>query len=785
MKKSLLLLISIYSLGLLNACTGGGASPPPVVVTVQPPSATVLLGAGQTFMANVTGSTNMAVTWTVKEGAAGGSVDNQGNYTAPQVAGTYHVIATSQADPSQSGSAAVKVPVAVSVFPNPATVFLGAMQPFSAMVAGTNNMAVTWTVQEGAAGGSVTGAGVYTAPQVPGTYHVIATSMTDSTQTATAIVNVPPVSVTVLPNAPTVFLGGMQMFTANVTATNMAVTWSVQEGPAGGSITSAGVYTAPQVVGTYHVIATSAADMTKTGTATITVPPVSVTVSPNPVAVDQGGMQPFMANVTATNSAVTWTVQEGAVGGSITGTGVYTAPQVAGTYHVIATSVADMTKTGSATITVPPVAISISPTMDTLGPKGLRSFGFSVTGTINTSVTWTITEGAAGGTIDTNGNYVAPAGQGTFHVVVTSVADPTKSATATVTVVASGFLPTGNMTVPRGSHTATLLNTGEALVAGGITHYRLVGVPPRAFCAPVVTSGAELFDLAKGTFAVTGPMMTPRSTHTATVLQDNTVLVAGGSAVNPPTAEIYNPVTAVFTLTGNMLSVRQNHTATLLLPGGKVLLAGGSGGGSSAELFDPTMGTFAATGSMTDSRFDHAAALLQTGKVLVAGGIGSIGTPLLTAELYDPVPGTFTATGSMGTARRNHTATLLPNGTVLIAGGIDFTGVHLASAEIYNPMTGMFTTTGSMVTAHTGHTATLLPSGKVLIAGGGSYVAELYDPGTETFTQTGSMLVSRTSQGAALLLPSGQVLVAGSLTPVHFFRNTCTGGATASAELYH
>jgi hypothetical protein len=660
----------------------------------MPNSVTVALSAGQTFMATVTGSANIAVTWTVQEGAAGGSIDNQGNYTAPQVAGTYHVIATSMAHPSRSGSATVTVPVGVTVTPNPATVFLGAMQPFTAMVAGSNNMAVTWTVQEGAAGGTITSAGVYTAPQVAGTYHVIATSMVDTAQSATATITVPPFSVMVSPNPATVFLGAMQSFTATVTATNMAVTWSVQEGAAGGSIDSQGNYTASQVVGTYHVIATS---------------------------------------------------------------------------------VADPTKSGSATITVPLVAVAVFPATDTLGPSGLRTFTAAVVGSANGAVTWTITEGAAGGTIDATGKYTAPMGQGTFHVVATSVADTTKNATATVTVVPSGFLPTGSMTTPRSGHTATLLNTGEALVAGGIASYKVVGMPPNLSCVPVATNHADLFDPGTGTFTATGAMMTPRFSHTATALKDGTVLVAGGS----PTAEIFNPATAAFTATGNMLSVRQNHTATLL-PSGKVLLAGG--GGATAELFDPMMGTFAATGSMSDSRSSHTATLLSTGKVLVAGGVGSSGDAVSTAELYDPAAGTFSLTGSMGSARSSHTATLLPStGTVLIAGGIDPNGTVLTSAEIYNPMTGTFTPTGSMQSAHSRHTATLLPSGKVLIAGGGNFIAELFDPGTGTFSLTGSMLTSRTSH-TATLLPNGNVVVTGSSSRLF---GSCRGGALASAEVYH
>jgi acyl-coenzyme A thioesterase PaaI-like protein len=589
-----------------------------------------------------------------------------------------------------------------------------------------------------------------------------------------------------MPNSVTVALGAGQTFMATVTGSaNIAVTWTVQEGAAGGSIDNQGNYTAPQVAGTYHVIATSMAHPSRSGSATVTVP-VAVTVTPNAATVFLGGMQAFTATVTGSaNIAVTWTITEGAAGGTIDANGNYIASVSQGTFHVVATSVADTTQSATATITVPPVTVSAFPTTDTLGPSGLRTFVATVTAA-NGAVTWTITEGAAGGTIDANGNYIASVSQGTFHVVATSVADTTKNATATVTVVPSGFLPTGSMTTPRSGHTATLLNTGEALVAGGIASYKLVGIPPNLFCVPVATNHTDLFDPGTGTFTATGAMTTPRFSHTATVLQDGIkVLVAGGSVGGSTTsamitAEIFNPATAAFTATGFMLSPRENHTATLL-PSGKVLLAGGQGGGASAELFDPTMGTFATTGSMSDSRFFHTATLLSTGKVLVVGGVGATGTAVSTAELYDPVAGTFSLTGSMGTARANHTATLLPsNGTVLIVGGIDPTNAALTSAEIYNPMTGTFTPTGSMQSAHSRHTATLLPSGKVLIAGGGNYIAELFDPGTGTFALTGGMLVSRTSH-TATRLPNGQVVVTGSSRPVI----TCHGGPLASAEVYH
>jgi len=596
-----------------------------------------------------------------------------------------------------------------------------------------------------------------------------------------------PAFITIRINPPTitVLLGAPQTFTVTITGTNnRAVSWTVQEGPAGGTIDTQGNYTAPQVAGTYHVVVTSMADPSQSATATITVPQLTVTVSPNSVTVFLGALQAFTATISGSNNtAVTWAIQEGAAGGSIDAQGNYTAPKVVGIYHVIATSVADKSKSDTAVVTVPPLAVSILPTADTLGPSGLRNFGSSVTGAADTSVTWSITEGAAGGTV-MNGAYTAPKTQGTFHVVATSVADPAESATATVTVVASGFLPTGNMRAARTGHTATLLNTGEALVAGGINHYFFQKSGPFNSCLAVDTSAADLFDPGTGMFASTSPMNALRAFHTATLLQSGKVLVAGGSKVAPPTAEIYDPATAVFTATGNMLSVRQKHTATLLTSG-KVLLAGGLVGGATAELFDPAMGTFTATGSMADSRVSHTATLLANGRVLVAGGDGSSGT-VATAEIYDPTgAGTFTATGSMTTPRTNHTATFIPStGMVLIAGGSDQNGTPLASAELYNPATGLFTVTGSMTAAHSVATATMLPSGKVLIAGGGNFLAELFDPATGTFTSTGSMFTSRTLY-AATALPNGDVLVTGTQIPVFKTPNSCIGGANSLAEIYH
>ena len=198
-------------------------------------------------------------------------------------------------------------------------------------------------------------------------------------------------------------------------------------------------------------------------------------------------------------------------------------------------------------------------------------------------------------------------------------------------------------------------------------------------------SGSASLSVSGG-FTPTGSLGTARGYHTATLLNNGTVLIAGGiglGGIQLAGAEIYDPASGTFSATGSMTAARYYHVATPLSDG-KVLITGGAGPGGvyqTAELFDPATGIFVKTlGNMVNVHYYHQATLLANGKVLISGGYGSAARA--TAELYDPATQTFTATGSMNAARALHSATLLSDGTVLVAGG-ENSGGSLSSAEVY------------------------------------------------------------------------------------------------------
>ena len=242
--------------------------------------------------------------------------------------------------------------IAVQLNQSAVTLAPGAQEQFTATVTGTSNTAVTWSVDGTSGGnasmGTVGSTGLYQAPADSGTHTVTATSVADTTKSASATVTVQG-SVGVTPSTATVAAGATQQFTATVQGqSNSSVNWSV-DGSAGGNtsvgtITASGMYTAPAQAGNHSIVATSAADSSESGSAPVSV--YTFALSPaSGLLLAPSGTQQFTATLLGlSNTSVAWSVDGIAGGngttGTVSSTGLYTAPNALGAHTVTATSAA-------------------------------------------------------------------------------------------------------------------------------------------------------------------------------------------------------------------------------------------------------------------------------------------------------------------------------------------------------------------------------------------------------------------------------------------------------------
>jgi uncharacterized protein YjdB len=438
----------------------------------------------------------------------------------------------------------------VTVTPTTASVAVNATLSFAAVVQGTvTNTAVTWT----ASTGTISAAGVYTAPAKTGSVTITATSVADPTKSSSAAVTVTaaPVavsSISVTPPTSSIATGATLQLTATVqgSATNKSVTWKTSSG----TINASGLFTASTTAGTATITATSVADTTKSATATITVAaPVvsSVSVSPAAPSLLTGATQQFTATVQGTiaNKSVTWS----ATGGSITASGLFTA-STSGVAKVTATSVADPTKSASATITVsaPTVtSITVTPPTASILAGATQQFSATVQGTVaNKSIAWS----ASSGTINSAGVFTAGASAGTATITVTSLADPTKTATATVTVTTPSV---NSITISPSTATITTGATQQftASVTGSVSNKAITW----STSAGTITAGGLL----------TAPATGGNVTVTATSVADGTKSASAIVAVNAQTVTsvTVSPTTAsILTLATQQFSATVQGTVT-------------------------------------------------------------------------------------------------------------------------------------------------------------------------------------------------------------------------------
>jgi N-acetylneuraminic acid mutarotase len=509
---------------------------------------------------------------------------------------------------------------------------------------------------------------------------------------------------------------------------------------------------------------------------------LSLEVTPPSASLPKGLSQQFAAQGLFTDgstgdmtSRVEWRSSAAAIASVNAMTGLTLAADV-GTSEITAASGAI---SGSAMLTVTPAvvqAITITPDPVFAGVgidvqlAAVGEYSDGTTANVTTSANWQSETPAVAAVVPTTGKLRGVSlGSTTISAMLDSVTQ-----TVSAQVTADRWYPAGSLHGSYCKHTATRLPNGKVLIAGGLCTFGNA------------SNTAELYDADSNTWSQAAPLLGMRLWHTATSLQDGRVLVVGGSdgmwapAQNLASAEIFDPAINNWSPAASMAAKRTRHTATLL-PNGKVLVAGGestAGFTATAELYDPVANTWSPAGSLSAPRHRHVATLLPNGKVLIAGGELASGITA-SAEIYDPASNTWSPAAPMLTTRSAHTLTTLANGRVLAVAGLsNGAAQYPVTAETYDAVADQWSAAASPSIGRAAHTATLLNDGTVLIAGGSNSspalptIAERYDPVSNTWIGAGNLAIGR-AEHTATLLTSGAVVVAGG-----------GSAAQASSELF-
>ncbi|HZS07633.1 MAG TPA: kelch repeat-containing protein [Blastocatellia bacterium] len=314
------------------------------------------------------------------------------------------------------------------------------------------------------------------------------------------------------------------------------------------------------------------------------------------------------------------------------------------------------------------------------------------------------------------------------------------------------------MAVPRSAHTATLLADGRVLLAGGMVSVR---------GDEVATASTEIYDPRTGTLREGGRLTVPRAGHTATLLKDGNVLITGGGSgqENLSSAELYRVAAGDSVPVGPMRVPRERHAATMLADG-RVLVTGGTivSPSDESEIYDPDGRAFLAGPRMQARRAAHSATLLADGRVLIAGGTASPDRVLRSVEIYDPAGPAFGAAGQMLASRYKHSAVRLGDGKVLVLGGSDerdWDG-RRQSVEIYDPVSRLsqFVAPLNRARFKFPNAVAATPGGGVIVGGGGRRV-EVFDRAANRFALSGGSVEDEWFYATATPLADGRVLIAG------------------------
>lgn len=434
---------------------------------------------------------------------------------------------------------------------------------------------------------------------------------------------------------------------------------------------------------------------------------IQVSIQPQAVSVTVAGRAMLRATVSGTtNTSIRFDLED-TNGGTVHPSGEYVAPNAPGTYRVRATSLADTSKSAVAVVNVSryqdrvaasqpfPAARSHQKTA-VLQDDSIVFIGGS-TEAVHRYLPYEDRFEAVNATLPTRRytHSVTTLSDGRV-LVAGGETSPTASASAISAqpvlyepFVGPFTLPPNPMVSGRRSHTATELNDGNVLLVGGQVNVGDIAVG---------TATVELYDRRAGVFLSKTPMPGIRYNHSATKLLDGRVLIVGGQVdcteivcERLNTALIYDPAANTFYPTGNLVQARSSHTATLL-PDGRVFIAGGVKPGittffaqelDSFEIYEPASGTFT-NGSLRMPRTFHTATLLNDGRVFLAGGAFDFPECTERTEIFDPVISSTIEGPALTNARMLHSAHLLPSGKVIVVGGVSNSAQALNSVDVFD-----------------------------------------------------------------------------------------------------
>ena len=461
-------------------------------------------------------------------------------------------------------------------------------------------------------------------------------------------------------------------------------------------------------------------------------PTAIVKIFPEDPAVTAGNKQTFKAEVTGLSPAVSWQVQEGTDGGSITPDGTYTAPPIPGTYHVVAVSQDDPASAATVEVTVvvaPVVSVAIEPAAATLSSGKSLRFIATVSGSDDVTATWSLQEGDAGGLIQPDGTYTAPAAAGIYHLIAASQADPAKNATATVTVTSESASPEPVLT-PRFAYVANSISNDVTMhtidpVTGALTRIGAIAAGKEPYTITVDplarfvyagnfgsnTISMYSIDPATGALTSTGTVETGIGPYSLTI--DPTGRFAYAANENSST-DVW--VYRIDQTTG-VLNLVQTASAGMcpigitVDPSGRfAYVANNCSNNVSMYHLDPATGALTFIGNAAAGSATNAVAVHPKGFFAYVANYGSND---VWAYRVDPATGALTKIGQAAAGTHPFTVTVEPSGRFVYVGNSDSSDISMYQIDL---TTGLLKPLGKVKGGAAPRSITPEPTGRFLYA---------------------------------------------------------------------